>query len=898
MMRSVIVTFVLLCCLGATASPTHASTFAHGASADQQAPAQAGTLVVTIVDSTGAVLPGATVTVTGIEAANKAATIAPATTTDQGVATIQKLAPGRYSVKAEFSGFETRMLPDVRIRNGNNKQVLMLPIEGHKETVLVGQDKQAAAAARDGSSFGTTLTREQLANLSDDPEVLRQQLMDMAGPGAVIRVDSFEGAALPNKSQIRSIRISRDQFAAEFHAAGGINVEIITQPGMGPMRMNVNYRLLGDSLSGRSPFVPERGPQDNRNLGLGGGGTLIKNKSSFNFFINDARGSLTPNINIVTPDGEHRSEAMAIQTGNDGFNGNLNVDYALTIDQTLRFGLGYNSFENRNQGVGGWDREERASTRENHTGNFMMQQIGPLGRRAFLRTRLRYSWSDSTSAAAIEAPTIRVLDAFTVGGGQVAGGQHSKTLTLGSDFDYVRGNHTWRIGTQLDTAKWRSDDQANYLGTYTFESLAAYDAGQPRSYTRRIGDPNIAYTYFQGAIYAQDDFRVRRNLTLSGGVRYEAQNHVDDFDNVMPRLGITWAPGTAGTTTLRASWGIFTDWLPNGTYEQTLRVDGERQKEIDLANPPYPVVSDLPSLVAAPVGRYVLADDVVLPRSTRVSLGVDRRYKQIQASATYAYIRGGAILRGENMNAPVDGVRPDARYANVIEVVSDGSSRQHQVQTNLTVNQGALFPLNKSAPRFNIKRVTVFLNYTIAGIRNNSDGAFAVPAFGDIDLDWAPANNDVRHRLNATINNQIVKNLQVGLSFNTSSASPYTLRTGLDDNRDLIYNDRPAGVGRNTERGDGSFTMNLNVNYGWTFGPPAGGPAPIGVFVGGAGAAPEVRTFDQPARFRIGVFLFANNLTNHANYAGYSGVMTSPFFRQATSVTNTRRVEMGLNFGF
>ena len=109
---------------------------------------------------------------------------------------------------------------------------------------------------------------------------------------------------------------------------------------------------------------------------------------------------------------------------------------------------------------------------------------------------------------------------------------------------------------------------------------------------------------------AQDDFRIRRNLTLSGGVRYEAQNHVDDFDNVMPRLGVTWAPGTAGTTTLRASWGIFTDWLPNGTYEQTLRVDGERQKEIDLANPPYPVVSDLSSLVAAPVGRYELADDL------------------------------------------------------------------------------------------------------------------------------------------------------------------------------------------------------------------------------------------------------------------------------------------------
>jgi hypothetical protein len=887
MMRSGIASLVILISLGVSASPT-----------DAQPPAPAGTLVVTVVDSTGAVLPGAIVTVTGIEAANKAATIEPMKATDQGVATVPRLPPGRYSVRAEFPGFETRMLPDVRVRSGNNKQVVMLPIEGHQEAVVVGQDKQAAAADPRGSSFGTTLTREQLANLSDDPDVLRQQLMDMAGPGAVISVDSFEGAALPNKSQIRSIRISRDQFAAEFHAAGGISVEIITQPGMGPMRMNANFRLLGDSFSGRSPFVPERGPEGNRNLGMGGGGTLIKNKSSFNFFINDVHANQTPNINIVTPEGEHRSEAMALQSQNDGFNGSLNVDYALTIDQTLRFGLGYNTFKNLNQGIGQWDREERAYTRETNNGQFMLQQIGPLGRRAFLRTRMRYSWSDTTSAAAIDLPTVRVIDAFTGGGAQVAGGQRSKTLTLGSDFDYVRGNHTWRVGTQIDAADWHSDDHTNYLGTYTFESLTAFDAGRPRSYTRRVGDPNIDYSYFQGALYGQDDFRIRRNLTLSAGLRYEAQNHVDDLDNVMPRFGVTWAPGTAGTTTLRASWGIFTDWLPNGTYEQTLRVDGERQKEIDLANPPYPIGSDVSSLLAAPVSRYLLADDLVLPRSTRVSLGIDRRYKQIQASATYAYIRGGAVTRGENMNAPVHGVRPDARYSNVIEVVSDGSGRQHQLQTNLTVNQGALFPLNKSAPRFSFKRVTLFLNYTLARNRNNSDGAFSVPAFGDIDFDWGPANNDVRHRLNATLNNQIVKNLQMGISFNSSSATPYTLRTGLDDNGDLIFNDRPAGVGRNTERGDGAFNMNMNVTYNWTFGPPAGGPPPIGVFVGGAGASPEVRTFDQPARFRIGVFLFANNLTNHANYVGYSGVITSPFFRRPTTVTATRRVEMGLSFGF
>jgi hypothetical protein len=552
---------------------------------------------------------------------------------------------------------------------------------------------------------------------------------------------------------------------------------------------------------------------------------------------------------------------------------------------------------NENLGIGGWDEFERAYNRASDNGFIRVQQLGPLGRRAFLRTRMQYAWTDTVNQARVEQETIRVQDAFTSGGAQVRGGQHAKTFIFGSDMDYVRGNHTYRVGLQVDASKWRSDDYSNYLGTYTFESLDAYDAGRPRSYTRRIGDPNLAYNYFQGSIYAQDDVRVRRNLTLSAGVRYEAQAHVEDVNNVMPRFGITWAPGAAGTTTLRLSWGIFHDWLNNGTYEQTLRVDGQRQKELDIKNPSYP---DVPvgDLVAAPVNRYILGDDYRLPRSNRVSVGIDRRYKQLQASATYAFIRGEAIARGENLNAPINGVRPDPEFGNIVEVISDGNGRQHQLQMGLTINVGALAPAPRSAPLINFKRSTLFLNYTIARNRNNSDGAFAVPATGDLEQEWGPAGNDVRHRMNINFNNQIIKNLGVGINLSMNTATPYTMRTGLDGNGDLIYNDRPAGVGRNTLRASNQFNLNMNVGYNWQFGPPVGGPPNIGVFVGGGGAAPEVRTFDQPARFRVGVFVQANNLTNHANYSGYSGVMTSPFFMQPTTVSNVRRVEAGVNFGF
>ena len=604
----------------------------------------------------------------------------------------------------------------------------------------------------------------------------------------------------------------------------------------------------------------------------------------------------TPNINVALAGGERRAEALRLRAPRDSYQLNANVDYAVTLDQTLRFGLNLGQVHNKNMGVGQWDEEERAYQMDSTNGLFRAQQIGPLGRRGFLRTRLQYSWTDSNNISAVEERTIRVHEAFTSGGAQVRGGQHSRTLMLGSDLDYVRGNHSWRFGAQVDGGRWRSDDSSNYLGTYTFESLEAYNAGRPRSYTQRIGDPNLKYENYQGALYAQDDIRVRRNLTLSAGLRYEAQSLLEDYNNIMPRLGITWAPFAGGRTTMRASWGIFHDWFNTTTYEQTLRVDGVRQQEIDIVNPPFPDFNEL-SLIAATGNRYVLGDDTSLPRSSRVSLGLDQRYRGIQLSSTYAYIRGGAVARGLNLNAPVNGVRPDQRFGNVIEVVSDGSSRQHQLQTNLSVNQGALFPLSKSAPYINFRRVTVFFNHTLQFNRNNSEGAFGVAPSGNLDLEWGPANNDIRHRANFSINNQIIKGLGVSFNINGQTGSPYTLRTGFDDNGDLIFNDRPAGVERNTERTAEHYTINMNVSYNWTFGPPAGGPPNIGVIFGGAGA-PEVRTFDIPGRYRIGFFVGAQNLTNRANYTGYSGVMTSPFFRTATAVQGTRRVEGGVNFGF
>ncbi|HYT77204.1 MAG TPA: hypothetical protein VEL79_20780, partial [Vicinamibacterales bacterium] len=446
-----------------------------------------------------------------------------------------------------------------------------------------------------------------------------------------------------------------------------------------------------------------------------------------------------------------------------------------------------------------------------------------------------------------------------------------------------------------DAAWNRSNAAFNYLGTYTFDNLQAYLAGQPSNYTRRIGNPNLSYRMFQAALYVQDDIRPRKNLTFSPGLRYEIQSHVGDVRNFGPRFGTTWAPFAGGQTTLRGSVGVFYDWLPNGTYEQALRVDGFRQQELNIFDPSFPDPGALGLI--PPINRYLLGDGYRMPRTTRASAGIDQGFvKVIRVSATYSYQRGSRLARGLNLNAPVDGARPDPSFRNIVEVESDGASRQHQLQVDATMNPGALLPAFKG-PRISWKRTTVFLNYSLARIRNNTDGPFSIPATGDLAAEWGPAANDVRQRLNLTFNNQIVRNLLVGFNVNAATPEAYTLLTGRDDNSDGIFNDRPAGVGRNTLRTTGQTTLNMQLGYQFAFGKTA--PLPPGVGVFGGGNAATVRTFDQgTARYRLSFFILAFNLANRPNYLGYSGTIISPFFGKPTTVRDMRKIDVGVNLTF
>jgi hypothetical protein len=496
-------------------------------------PARDARVLVTVVDVTGAILPGATVTAIPEDASLASPSAVAAD--GAGIAAITGLRPGRYTITAEFAGFTTGELKGVRLRAGDNKQQIELAITGFEDTVEVAPDPQAAAADPRGGSLSTALTQEEIDALPDDPNDLMQQLVQLAGGAAQVRIDGFNGGTLPSRDVIRSIRIVRDTFPAENHSADNDGIDIVTAAGVGAIRGGFSTRVRDSVFSGDNPFVDVKAPERTQNFDANVGGAIVPNKSSFSLNVGIRNNFDTPVATYTTPEG--KQSTLLGRRPNDGWNMNAMLDYALTKEQMLRFGYSRGASSRSNQGIGGFDLAERAYSSESDNHQFRFQETGPIGREMFLNTRLQLRWNSSSSTADLEAPTLRILDSVTRGGAQVRGGREQNDIEAASDLNYVRGIHTMRVGFLVEGRRYRADDQTNYLGTYTFSSREDFELGKARNYTRRTGDPLIVYSHVEAGVYVQDDVRLRPNLTFSPGLRYEAQTHVHDLTGFAPRLG-------------------------------------------------------------------------------------------------------------------------------------------------------------------------------------------------------------------------------------------------------------------------------------------------------------------------------------------------------------------------
>ncbi len=864
-----------------------------GSPAPAQAQARRSRLVVTVADQSSAIIPNARVTVTGQDAATQAVPIAPVMTNGVGQGVVEGLAAGRYTIQVEFDGFETAVVRDVRVRGDEVRRRITLQIKKLDEAVTVSRDRRSSALDPQGDAFSTVLTREQIAALPDDPDEMAEVLKAMAPPGATFRVDGFTGGRLPPKSMIRSIRLPRmDMFAAQNHGgmSGMMFIDIMTMPGMGPLRGNADFNFMDDALNARNAFTPVKGQEQLRQVNYALAGTIRQNKASFS--INGGVGSQynSPNLYAKLPDGS--TSDQSIRQPRDTFMLTSRVDYAINRDHAVRLSFDRNSSTAHTLGVGGFDLTDRAYQSSTTTNMLRASENGPLGRRFFVDSRLQVRWLDTSSQSSVELPTIRVMDAFTSGGAQRRGGQRQVDFEFASDLDYVRGAHSWRTGILVEGSRYRSDDLSNYLGTFTFASLADYAAGRPINYTRRTGDPSLSYSTFQAAAFIQDDYRLARTVLLSGGVRYGIQTHAGARANLSPRVTVAWSPQRDGSLTIRGAYGYFYDWISGDLYKQTLLLDGQRLSEVNIVNPSYPDPGA--GWAATPTNRYLWPGDLALPHAHRLNVGFDKTIsKNGRINMTYSFGWGRGLLRGRNLNGPENGVRPDASAANVIEPSAGAESKSSAINVGY------------SLMKMEWNRTFFVVNYTWSHATTDTTGAFSIPANGDnLTTEWGPSAGDIRHRLGVSFSTSPLRDLSVSLTARGQSGLPYNVTTGHDENGDGVLNDRPAGVGRNSARGAMQFDLGGRISYAIGFGTRpqnAGGPGGTQVMInvgGGGGLAPGFGGGAADKRYRVEFYLAGQNLLNRVNYTSYSFVLTSPFYGRPVAASQPRKLQLGIRFAF
>lgn len=832
-------------------------------------------LRVRVLDPTGAAIPRASVMIE-----SRSGELRETVTDPEGASDLRALRPEEVTVRAAVSGFET-VERTLKLKPGANQVELRLPLARLSEDVAVTPEEKVSA----GLGFGTVLTAAEIAALPDDPEEMEEALRRIAGPGAMLRVNGFSGGRLPPKSQIRQIRFQTNPYAAEYHQAGHIAIDVFTRPGLGSWRTGLESSLRSRGLNATPPLAPGRPPDRYGRFGATFEGPLVAGKTSFSGSIDGRSVDGARTVSATLPTGPY---AGLVDTTTDKLDVQGRVEHALGASHTLR--AEFQRVQNDQDGLGGGlDLDERAFAQDQTDHIFRLSDTGALGRKGATETRFELRRSETAWTPRTVGPAVNVLGAFSAGGAVLQGSRTGTEVRLTQSLDWGVGRHALRFGAQLEWQRFESDEARNAGGTWTFPSLEAHAAGRPSLFTRGAGDPRVSFCHAQLGLYVQDEVKLGRKAALSIGLRNELQSGVSGAWHLGPRLGFTYALGNQ--TTLRLGSGVFHEWYGASLRAEAERSSSSRWTESALADPAYPDASSRAGLSAVPANRFFASGALGLPRIWRSSLGLERTLGALRLRADYAFETTSDAFRATDRNAPVGGVRPDPTQGTVLEVEDVGRARRH----SLFASAGFLKPE---------ARGTFLAGYVFTFARNDGDGPTSVPATAlGRAAEWGPALDDVRHRLFGFGRVRLGHGFGLSTMFRFDSGSPYDVTSGHDANGDAVFNDRPEGVERNAGRGAARFDLDLRLSWGRGFGPkrtPTGGPQARIVRLGGDGDGPPDARGGEGAdrRYQLSVHAQAFNATNHTNPRAYVGVVTSPAFGRPQQADPGRRIELGASFAF
>ncbi len=845
-----------------------------------------GSLKGSVTDEFGGVIVGATVVANDANGASKTAT-----TTNDGNFTLTGLAPGKYTVQVSAKGFASFQSTEIAVSAGRAQPIdVVLKVTIDQQKVTVSADSSGVNTEPDSNVGAIVLKGNDLESLPDDPDDLSAALQALAGPaagpnGGQIYVDGFSGGRLPSLASIREIRINSNPYSAEYDRPGFGRIEILTKPGTDRFRGQVGFNFNNQAFNSRNPFAPTRAPYMSRQFSGNVSGPISKKKASFFFDMEkrDINDQAVVNATILDPTFNIVSFAETVPLPNRRLELSSRLDYQLNKNNTLVARYEYEHSRNVT-GAGGFSLGSRKYRTFSTQQTFRLTETAVLNQRTVNETRFQFTHQTSGDTADNSIPTINVQDAFTGGGSQIGKATNSNNRwEVNNNTSLALGMHSVKFGVRFRGVRVDSVSPQNFGGTWTFSgsrrsgnpngftSIQVFQitqqglangltpaqiraaGGGATQFTIAAGNPEATVSQFDFGGFAQDDWRLRPNLTVNLGLRYENQTNIKSELNFAPRIGFAWAPSAGGgsqsKTTIRGGFGFFYDRVGENLTLTANRLNGINQQQFIVTDPVllnlYPAVPSigLLSTFATPVSIYSLAKDLQAPYTMQSAVSVEHAWPHnLVSSVTFSHARTLHQLRAHAINAPLpgtfnpaipgSGIRPFGNANNYFQYESTGRFEQNQ----LIITFGG-----RLNPKLNFN-----MNYALGKSRSDSDGSgtFAANPF-DFSNEYGRASNDVRHRFTLSGSYRAPWGISINPFLIISSGTPFNITIGRDLNGDTLFTERPAFatdltkpgtiiskfgafnpnpaageqiIPRNYGQGPGSIISNLRVSKTFGFG--------------------------------------------------------------------------------
>ncbi|HEY2383400.1 MAG TPA: carboxypeptidase regulatory-like domain-containing protein [Terriglobia bacterium] len=915
-----------------------------------------------VTDPSGGRIPGATIQLRAASGQQQTQT-----SNANGEYVFTSVQPGNYDIQVSAPDFKSEQRQAVNLSAPAALDFqLGLAIQAQEVTV----EEQAATVSLDPDSnaSATVLDKSELEGLSDDPDELAQQLQALAGPGVgpgtggQIYTDGFSNGTIPPKTSIREIRINSNPYSAEYDSPGNNRIEILTKPGSDAVHGQFSTQFNNENFNTRSPlYVQSSSLPPYKNLFFNGNisGPIQKNKSSFTFDF--VRRNITENAFILATtlnsSLQQQSVNQALLLPQTFTSFVPRFDWSINANNTLTVRYENTTQELDNQGANGFSLPETAYNQT--IGSHILSATETALVTPMLVNETRFQFARFTRAAITQgtAPAISVQDAFTSGSATIGNSRNTTDRFELTNISVLnRGTHTLKWGARLRQSFNDDVSDNNFKGTFTFfggtgpqldannqpiagtsvqltgldvyqRTLLLQQQGFSASQIQKAGGGASLFslntgtaltrvTQFDMGAFFNDDWKLRPNLTLSYGLRYEMQTNIADKADWGPRIGVAWGidgqGSTPAKTVLRIGAGRFFNRVGDFTTLNAIRYNGSTQQSYLLTDPNFfPNIPSAASLAGSlqPQTLQLLAPDLKGAQLIFGNVGVDRQLgKYLKVSANFNMLHGLDFIRSRDVNAPLPVTNAFPYGDTTVRMMTESTGVADQRQFNIN-------------PTFNYKKISIFANYGLNFLKADFD---TLPTnYYNLRAEYGPAFGDIRHRLTLGPTFPLPGKLIANTIFIYNSGRAYNITTGLPDpsgdgsavqrpslvdlpaasctGATLVYtaqfgcfNLTPAPgtpvIPKNYGRGPSNANMSLRLSRTWDFGKSeSAGAAALASTPGpaqGAGVPPAANP-GSSMRYHMTLSVYAINPLNHPNFAQPDGNLTSSFFGKPLSLQGT-----------